>query len=105
MKSLKKLGLTAVVLAASAGLFGGIQNASAREREHFEHRDFHGPRQVNIYTPGFYRAAPVYQPRLTWVPPVTSSVPAYDEFGNVVGYQTVVVRAGYWAPCTYWSCR
>ena len=36
-----------------------------------------------------------YRP-LVWVPPVYETRPVYDAFGNIIRYEQVMVRAGYW---------
>ena len=39
-------------------------------------------------------AATSIQP--VWVPPMYQAVPVYDAYGNIVRYDQVLIRAGYW---------
>lgn len=39
---------------------------------------------------------PVVYVNQVWVPPVYETRPVYDAFGNIIRYEQVLVRAGYW---------
>lgn len=39
---------------------------------------------------------PVVYVNQIWVPPVYETRPVYDAFGNIIRYEQVLVRAGYW---------
>ena len=38
----------------------------------------------------------VFFPRKVWVPPVYEMRPVRDVFGNIIRYESIMVRPGYW---------
>lgn len=63
----------------------------------WRHHHYHHSPAPFLIGAGLGLAASVLAPTRVWIPPVIERRPIYNQFGQIIGWQDVVVRPGYWS--------